>query len=57
VELTVGPQPDSIALADFNGDGVLDVVTANSAINSPLPGSVSVAKGFGNGTFGLSEAA
>jgi hypothetical protein len=38
--------PVSIAAADFNGDGHLDLVTGNSL------GSLSVLLGHGNGTFG-----
>jgi len=39
------PGPASVAVADFNGDGKLDLVTVNSA-------NVSVLLGKGNGTFG-----
>jgi hypothetical protein len=46
----LGGLPEEIALADFNGDGNLDVVTAN-----PTPGfsasSISVLLGNGDGTF------
>jgi hypothetical protein len=38
--------PDSVALADFNRDGNLDIVTANGNNNN-----VSVLLGIGNGTF------
>jgi hypothetical protein len=44
-----GPSPAALALADVNGDGNLDVITANSASGV---GSVSVLLGNGNGTFG-----
>jgi hypothetical protein len=46
--------PDSIAIADFNGDGSPDVVVASgddlSGINSNLPGNVTVLLNNGNGT-------
>jgi hypothetical protein len=45
-DLQVGTDPRSIAVADFNGDGHLDLVTANASSNT-----VSVLLGNGNGTF------
>jgi hypothetical protein len=33
VDYTVGTNPQSVAVADFNGDGKLDVVTANFGCN------------------------
>jgi hypothetical protein len=42
----VGTQPNSIALADFNGDGKLDL-----AVNSVASSTVSILAGNGNGTF------
>ncbi|MBA3287766.1 MAG: VCBS repeat-containing protein, partial [Acidimicrobiia bacterium] len=42
----VGPDPQAIASADFNGDGRLDLVSANAGGNS-----VSVLLGSGNGAF------
>ena len=41
-----GPQPQSIAFADFNGDGHLDLVTGNEG-----NGTISVLLGNGNGSF------
>src|SRR5262249_29410957 len=42
-----GTAPEGVAVADFNGDGKLDVVTANPGTND-----VSVFLGNGDGTFG-----
>ncbi len=44
--LTVGQEPYSVVVADLNGDGVPDLVTANGG-----DGTVSVLLGRGNGTF------
>ena len=44
----VGTRPMSMALGDFNGDGKLDVVTANAGSNN-----VSIVLGSGDGTFAL----
>jgi len=41
-----GKQPFSVAIADINGDGIADIITANAASNT-----VSVLMGNGNGTF------
>jgi hypothetical protein len=49
VSYPTGVQPIGIATADFNGDGKLDLVTANS--NNNGNGTVSVLLGNGNGTF------
>lgn len=49
-----GNGPNSVAIADLNGDGKLDIVVANWCINSnvPCPGSsVGVLLGNGDGTF------
>src|SRR6185312_15066512 len=46
VSLPVGNAPTSVAMADFNGDGALDLVAGNSADNS-----VSVILGNGSGSF------
>src|SRR5208282_2251669 len=45
-EYVVGNSPAALAIADFNGDGHLDLVTANSA-----DGTVSMPLGNGDGTF------
>src|SRR5687767_686889 len=44
-DFAVGFRPSSIAVADFNGDGRLDLATADQA------GSVSILFGNGDGTF------
>src|SRR4029077_18747665 len=50
-----GKNPYSIAAADFDGDGNLDLVVSNLGIDHTnggfLSGSVSVLLGNGNGTF------
>ncbi len=43
----VGHQPRSIAVADFNGDGILDLAVANAGSNN-----VSILLGDGTGNFG-----
>ena len=45
---TTGFRPISVKLGDLNGDGILDMVNANSAFSN----TVSVILGLGNGTFG-----
>ena len=42
-----GLSPVSVAVGDFNGDNVLDIVTANAGSSN-----VSILLGNGNGTFG-----
>src|SRR5579871_2709715 len=49
-----GNGPNSVAIADLNGDGKLDVVVSNWCVNNtvPCPGSsVGVMLGNGDGTF------
>ena len=46
-ELTTGPSPISVATGDFNGDGKLDLVVANSGSSN----DISVFLGNGDGTF------
>jgi hypothetical protein len=43
--IPVGSGPDSLAVADFNGDGILDLAVANQE------GTVSLALGNGDGSF------
>ena len=43
--------PWSIAIGDFNGDGITDLAVANSKYTSGPPGTVSVLLGVGDGTF------
>jgi hypothetical protein len=51
--IPAGPDPLSIAIADFNGDGNPDVAVANSGTNpdGSAVNTVSVLLGNGNGTF------
>jgi FG-GAP-like repeat len=50
--VTTGYNPYSVAVADLNGDGNLDVVVANqSQSRNNSQGSISVMLGKGNGTF------
>jgi hypothetical protein len=46
----VGQSPNSVAMRDFNGDGIPDLAVANTS------GSVSILLGNGNGTFGAAGA-
>jgi hypothetical protein len=48
--ITVAGNPFSIAVGDFKGDGIQDIVTANSP-SAFSPGTVSVLLGHGDGTF------
>jgi hypothetical protein len=45
VNYPAGPEPDSVAVGDFNHDGLLDVVTASAS------GSINEFLGRGDGTF------
>ncbi|HVI08504.1 MAG TPA: VCBS repeat-containing protein [Candidatus Binatia bacterium] len=48
---TVGANPNSVAVADVNGDGKLDLVTVNATLGNPNIFNFSVLLGNGNGTF------
>jgi hypothetical protein len=47
---TGGQSPDKLVVADLNGDGLQDLVTANEQVNA---NSVTVLLGVGDGTFGV----
>jgi len=51
VNYAVGPYPRQVAVADFNGDGKLDVAVANAGIMAEPGHTVSVLLGNGDGTF------
>jgi hypothetical protein len=47
----VGADPDSLAVADLNGDGIPDLVVANQGTNAYPGDTISVLQGNGDGTF------
>lgn len=49
VDYSTGPSPDTVAAADFNGDGILDLVTTTGTFGTN--NTVSVLLGNGDGTF------
>jgi hypothetical protein len=54
--LPKGAHPKAIALADVNGDGILDLVVADTGVYGGTPGmNVSVLLGKGDGTFQLAQ--
>jgi hypothetical protein len=52
IAYATGTNPTAVAVADFNGDGKLDLVTAN---NGPGPNNVSLLLGNGDGSFGVAS--
>ena len=54
VKYSAGPNPYSVAVVDFNGDGNLDIAVANNSaagIHTRMPSGVTVLLGNGDGTF------
>jgi len=49
------PENSQLILADFNGDGKLDLVVSNNDSNSGGPGAIYVLLGNGDGTFGAAR--
>src|ERR1700735_2197816 len=45
-QVSTGRQPNSLAIADFNGDGIPDLIVANEGSST-----LSVFRGLGNGFF------
>jgi FG-GAP-like repeat len=46
-----GPHPSSVAVADFNGDGIPDLAVASQGTYPDYKGTVSILLGNGDGTF------
>ena len=53
-QVIVGGSPNAVAIADLNGDGIPDIVSANLTHRNSQ-GSVSVVLGTGNGSFGTAS--
>jgi hypothetical protein len=51
VDYAAGTHPESVAVADFNGDGRVDLAVANIGSGVHNPGNVSILVGNGDGTF------
>jgi hypothetical protein len=49
--IPVGSLPEGLAADHLNGDNVLDLVVANRGSSDTTPGSVSILRGQGDGTF------
>jgi len=47
----VGGYPESVAAGDYNGDGIVDLASADSFGNADFDGTASVLVGKGDGTF------
>ena len=54
ISTTVGPQPVSLGVGDFNGDGVPDLVVVDSGVAEGQPSNVRFLFGKGDGTFSTS---
>src|SRR5436853_588382 len=50
-DFSTGSGPIGIAIGDFNGDGKLDIVTANFGVDLAFSNKISVLLGNGDGTF------
>lgn len=50
-----GQAPASIAIGDFDGDGILDLAVSNLYVDTGDPGTVTILLGHGNGTFTTPE--
>ena len=50
-QITTGAGPDVVAVGDFNGDGKLDMATANTGHSPDYKDSLSILLGNGDGTF------
>ena len=51
----VGPYPQSVAVADFNGDGVADITTANYGLHAGAAADATTASPIGNVTVILGQ--